>query len=328
MIPKDTSRHDLLAIVELLTALVTSGLETAAVMKEVAERAALLTGAPGAVVELAEGDEMVYRAVSGIASGTLGLRLKRASSLSGLCVEQEIPLNCEDASTDSRVDRDACERVGVASMICVPLLHGGHAVGVLKVLSREKHAFNDGHAQTLRLLASVIASSLSNAGRYETADFQRQHDALTELGNRRAYEEELVSECARARRYQRPLTLALLDLNGFKAVNDTHGHPAGDDVLRKTSAALRRIVRRQDKCFRLGGDEFAILFPETDRAGAGPVLERIQREVAALGDGISVSAGVAEMASSAKSRELHAAADEALYVEKDAFHGRNGRRQG
>src|SRR5579875_1887680 len=119
MFRQDTSRRDLIAIIELLTALVTSGLETDAVMKEVAERAAFLTGAMGSAVERVDGDEMVYRAVWGVATDKLGLRLKRAGSLSGLCVELGVPLNCLDAETDPRVDREICRRVGIGSMICV-----------------------------------------------------------------------------------------------------------------------------------------------------------------------------------------------------------------
>jgi diguanylate cyclase (GGDEF)-like protein len=327
MIPNETPRGDLISMIELLTALVTSGLDTTAVMREVAQRAAVLTQADGAVVELVDGEEMVYSAVSGTAEGSLGLRLKQAASLSGLCVEQGVPLNCEDASTDERVDRVACERVGVGSMICVPLFHRGKAVGVLKVISSRKSAFNDTHARTLSLLATVIASSLAHADQFENASFDRDHDALTGLRNRRAYDAELAGECARSRRYAHPLTLALLDLNGFKSLNDTQGHPAGDVLLRDVAGVLRQWTRGADRCFRIGGDEFAVMFTETQPEAAEIVVARIKRAVEELGKGVSTSAGLAELSAWMQPAELHAAADMALYADKNAFQQKNGLRR-
>jgi diguanylate cyclase len=327
MIPTETPRGDLISIIELLTAPVTSGLDTTAVMREVAQRAAVLTQATGAVVELVDGEEMVYSAVSGSAEGTLGLRLKRAASLSGLCVDQGVPLNCLDASTDERVDRLACERVGVASMICVPLFHRGEAVGVLKVISSRTHAFNDTHAQTLSLLATVIASSLAHADQFENAKFDRDHDALTGLRNRRAYDADLAAECVRARRYEHPLTLALMDLNGFKNLNDTEGHPAGDALLRKVAGVLRQWTRGADGCFRIGGDEFAVIFPETRPEAAEIVVARIKRAVEELGQGISTSAGMAELSAWMRPAEFHAAADAALYADKSEYQRKSGLRR-
>src|SRR5579875_959253 len=229
MLRHDTSRRDLIAIIELLTALVTSGLEADAVMKEVAERAAYLSEATGSVVEMAEGDEMVCRAVWGAAAEMESVRLKRVGSLSGLCVELGVPLNCLDAATDPRVDQEACARIGVGSIICVPLSHGAQTVGVLKVFSPRPQAFDETHLETLRLLATVIASSLASVRRHDQADYQRYHDALTALRNRRAYDEELAAEVTRARRYARPLALALVDLNGFRGFNDQFGDSAGDE---------------------------------------------------------------------------------------------------
>lgn len=320
MFRQHSSRRDLIAIIELLTALVTSGLEADAVMKEVAERAAYLTGATGAVVEMAEGDEMVYRAVWGAAQDKLGLRLRRTGSLSGLCVELGVPLNCVDADTDPRVDRAACKRVGVGSMICVPLSHAAQTVGVLKVFSAEKHAFDATHLETLRLLATVIASSLANAKRFAHADFDRLHDALTGLRNRRAYDEDLAAEVARARRYERSCALALLDLNGFKAVNDTYGHPVGDEVLRRTAVALRKAMRKVDRCYRVGGDEFAILFPETTQDLAENIVTRILPQIAQPEMGVTACAGLAELNGWAQASELHRAADHALLLKKRACH--------
>ena len=316
-------RSGLIAIIDLLTALVTSALEPASVMQQAAEHAASLTGAQGAVVELVDGDQMVYSAVCGTAAPSLGLRLSRHGSLSGLCVQQARPLLCEDAATDPRVNPEICKRVGIGSMICAPLFHRKRPVGVLKVLSPHGHAFHEGHVEALGMVASVIAASLLNAGRYASADFERYHDALTGLRNRRAYEEELALELARHRRYHRPLTLVLLDLNGLKTVNDTYGHPAGDAIIRQAAEALVRTTRIPDRCYRLGGDEFAIILPETTLGQAGHVLTHLLPEISAIGMGVSTSVGLAEPQPGMKSSDLHAAADHALYIEKEAFHARS-----
>ena len=116
----------------------------------------MATDADGGVVELVEGDEMVAGAVSGAAAGSLGVRLSRAASLSGLCVRQGVPLMSEDTETDPRVDREACRRLGVRSMIAVPLIHRGYAVGVLKVVSSQDSHFKDSDQTILELMGGFI----------------------------------------------------------------------------------------------------------------------------------------------------------------------------
>ena len=115
------SREQLIAIIRIQTEIARQGLDLAQVMSVVVERALELVKAEGAVIELAEDEEMVYRAVSGIAAGQLGLRLKLASSLSGRCVLSGEILRCIDTETDERVDRAACRRMHIRSMLVVPL---------------------------------------------------------------------------------------------------------------------------------------------------------------------------------------------------------------
>jgi diguanylate cyclase (GGDEF)-like protein len=104
-------------------------------------------------------------------------------------------------------------------------------------------------------------------------------DILTGLMNRKAFLERLESEIARAGRHQRPLSVAYLDLDGFKAINDTLGHAVGDEVLRIVAGVLSTAIRGEDVAARLGGDEFAILLPETDPDIAPRVVERVRREI-------------------------------------------------
>src|SRR5271156_195140 len=100
-------------------------------------------------------------------------------------------------------------------------------------------------------------------------------DALTGLYNRRLFGESFEKELNRARRYGQPLGLVMLDLHRFKEVNDTHGHPRGDEVLQAAATTLKRALRTSDSAFRIGGDEFALLLPQTDPAQALALSRRV-----------------------------------------------------
>ena len=151
-------------------------------------------------------------------------------------------------------------------------------------------------------------------------------DGLTALANRRLFIETLEREIERAQRYQRPLSLVMLDLDHFKAVNDTYGHAAGDSVLRAAAAALNRVSRDTDLPARIGGEELALVLPETHVEGAAQVAERLrtliaaERHLAPHGTDFSVTAsfGVAShLGQEGTAAELMQRADEALYRSKD-----------
>jgi diguanylate cyclase (GGDEF)-like protein len=156
------------------------------------------------------------------------------------------------------------------------------------------------------------------------------HDGLTGLHNYREFRRRLAAEVERALRYDRPLSLLLFDIDHFKAVNDTFGHLAGDEVLRTLAAMVRGAVRPTDQVARYGGDEFAILLAETPGSGALVMAERVRALLASRAlpvtagqaIAITVSIGVATFPKDAKSEDrLIGAADEALYAAKQV--GRN-----
>lgn len=155
-------------------------------------------------------------------------------------------------------------------------------------------------------------------------------DPLTALANRRHFMETLEREVDRSQRYRRPLSLVLLDLDHFKKVNDTHGHAAGDDVLKAAAGVLHSVCRDVDLASRIGGEELALILPETDAAGARIVAERVRsriqagRHVSTAGEAFQVTAsiGIATADANTVSGEaLLQSADEALYQAKDG--GRN-----
>lgn len=167
----------------------------------------------------------------------------------------------------------------------------------------------------------------SQALRGANAELERlaNTDVLTGLANRRQFMVSLRREVGRSHRYGRTVSLILLDLDHFKSVNDTYGHPAGDGVLRAVGLVLRDISREMDVPARLGGEELAVLLPETEAEGARAVAERLRRKLAALEhagpDGsrfrVTASLGVAELAAAGGTAErLHHAADRALYEAK------------
>jgi diguanylate cyclase (GGDEF)-like protein len=144
-------------------------------------------------------------------------------------------------------------------------------------------------------------------------------DVVTAVGNRRAFDESLRQEVARARRSGLPLALVLLDLDLFKRVNDRHGHPAGDEVLRAFASRLTRLARGGDGVFRHGGEEFALLLGDTDLRGASRLAERIVATTAA--EPFVVAAGRVELTCSAGVAALDAGDDPcgaALTVRADA----------
>ncbi len=308
------TESELRALIRTQTEIAAAGLGLNAIMELIAERAQELTRASAAVIELAEEDEMVYAVTTGEAAPYLGTSSKMASTLSGLSVTEGRALRSDDTGNDARVDAEECSRVNALSMICVPFVHRFEPVGVLKVYSPEAFHFDDGDVQTLELLSELIAAHLSNASLHEIGSDDNRYDSLTALPNRRAFEERLAVEVARSHRYQHPFSLCLLDLDGFKDVNERLGHAAGDEVLRSVARILDQS-RVTDDCFRIGGDEFAIVMPETTRKEAGIAAARIATRVrdAHLGGGaIEISFGVAGITDADPATLLAAAGSELL----------------
>jgi diguanylate cyclase (GGDEF)-like protein len=156
-------------------------------------------------------------------------------------------------------------------------------------------------------------------------------DPLTGLHNRRLFAETFEKELNRARRYGQPLGLVTLDLHRFKEVNDKHGHPRGDDVLRAAAATLKKALRTSDSAFRIGGDEFALLLPQTDSPQALALCRRVETVFAEMLQSLQLSVtvgmdhGVAIFPQDAEQAEqLIRIADERLYRLKQANHSKSG----
>jgi diguanylate cyclase (GGDEF)-like protein len=160
---------------------------------------------------------------------------------------------------------------------------------------------------------------------------QSHRDGLTGLYNHAYMQELLERELSRARRYKRPLSVLMFDIDLFKQVNDTFGHLAGDDTLRNIARLLQHHARKEDIVARYGGEEFMLILPETDKEGAAIMAERLRAEVAAMrvatesGEfGVTISIGVAGYDASGREiskRDIIQTVDKAMYTSKNE--GRN-----
>jgi diguanylate cyclase (GGDEF)-like protein len=302
-------------LVRTQTAIATSRFSVDDVLSKVVSESLELTGAEGAVVELPDGDEMVYRAVGGTAAPYLGIRLARDGSLSGECLRLREVLICSDSETDPRVDREACRRVGARSLLVVPLLHDGKATGVLKVYTGTADAFGAAESRPLAALATLIASALARGELLDRLHDEATTDELTGIANRRSWHDQLDAAMARRRRTGRALSVILLDLDGFKQINDTLGHAAGDELLIDVATRWTATVREIDVLGRIGGDEFAVLLDGADHPTALEVAARLET---ALPSGCGVSAGTATAEDGEDAASLLARADAAMYERKNA----------
>lgn len=259
---------ELLRIIDIHGQVAEMGLDQAGVMKLVTQTTLELVAADGAVIEIAEGDSLSYRAASGTAVAQLGVKVALKASLSGACMRSTEALICTDSEQDPRVDRAACRRVGLRSMVVVPLMHVGQPVGVLKAMSREVGHFGPKQAELLTLLARVVGTAMYWATHYGQDDlFQRAtHDDLTGLANRAMFLEQLRGALQRSRRTQQSLAVLMLDMDGLKPLNDHHGHSVGDAALVEFARRLKDTARGEDVVARLGGDEFALLMPSVSDA--------------------------------------------------------------
>jgi diguanylate cyclase (GGDEF)-like protein len=225
------------------------------------------------------------------------------------------PIFVPDAAGGSLVSAGLLE-AGARSSLFQPVARDGRSVGVLVVAwSRPLASLPERLPSLMVLLAAEAAVAIERADLLARLEVVARTDDLTGLANRRAWDEQLPLELARAGREGWPVCVAMLDLDHFKDFNDTLGHQAGDRLLKASAAAWRAQLRATDTLTRYGGEEFAVVLPNCSLEDATELLERVRRATPA---GQTTSAGVTAWDGAEEPAGLVARADAALYEAKDA----------
>ena len=241
----------------------------------------------------------------------------------------------EDFATENLRGDARIRSESVGAVLAFPLTSRGRRVGALigfdGAPASKKPVPSPSVVKALRVLLEPAAAALDSALQLKRAEALSVTDDLTHLYNSRYLNAMLRKETKRASRSGRPLSLLFIDLDGFKSVNDTHGHLSGSRALVEAAAVIRGSARETDVVARFGGDEFAVVLPDTGGEGAFAVGERVRERIAAHNflarDGLDIrltaSVGLATLPDAASSaEELMAAADKAMYGVKES--GKNG----
>jgi diguanylate cyclase (GGDEF)-like protein/putative nucleotidyltransferase with HDIG domain len=239
-------------------------------------------------------NELIVEAEAGYGADLLGRRVHYGEGLSGAAAMGREPALANSVLRDPRY---VALRPAVRSALSLPLRYRDDLLGVLSLESLREHSFSQQDVLTLQSLADQLAIALHNARAYQLALDQAITDGLTGLKTHRYFREALDGEWRRSGRTGRPFSLIMMDLDGFKRVNDQGGHLEGDRVLAAVATLLDAQSRQSNVVARYGGDEFAILMPETNIEQAETLAERLRAALQAdrflHGHGVTASIGLA-----------------------------------
>lgn len=333
MVQRINARTQELEALNDMAATVGKSLALQEILQRAVEKVSWLSGTEGAAIHLLDDrtGELVLAASYGIPPPILeGLAFfKPGQSVVEWFAETGKPfLEVENTAIDPRAE------TGLEvwkSLVVVPLRSAGKMVGILGTGNVKQRRFTPGEVALLQAIGNQLGVAIENARLHAEMQRLSQTDPLTGLYNRRGLDERMQVEILRAKRYQHPLSVVMIDIDHFKNYNDTHGHLEGDVILKQVAELLRIHVRETDVVARYGGEEFLILLTETTKAAALEVAEKIRVAVSVRPfphagtqpEGkLTISLGVAtSSADLSEARELIYKADHALYGAKQA--GRN-----
>jgi diguanylate cyclase (GGDEF)-like protein len=308
------------------------------VQRVVRTAARRLTAADGATLVLRDGGECFYVDEDAIEPLWKGMRFSLDACISGWSILHGETVAIEDVYADDRIPHDAYRETFVKSLLMVPIV-AREPLGAIGLYWARHHVASESEIALLRALAASTAVTLEHVkmGEQLTRSAEENQRLSQEVERRRSTEEDLRELCERdpltgllnrrawdmsltssLRKRRRPMYVALIDLDHFKAFNDRHGHPAGDALLRRAAVAWRGALRTADVLARYGGEEFAILLAGCSTESAMEIIERVRE---ATVDEQSVSIGVAIWDGVESAESLVYRADQALYEAKHA--GRN-----
>ncbi len=291
-----------------------------------------LVGAEQGSLMLLDGEDTILtvKASKGIDKSILeNVKVKTGEGISGMVIEKGTPIIAKDIESET-FGRKNRSRYKTKSLISIPLKIGSRTIGVINIADKiTGEVFSEGDLQLLLSFACYASIALERGTYYRmTEDLKKISvtDPLTELFNRRYFQERLFEEMERSRRHNEPFTIFIMDIDDFKALNDNYGHIAGDKALKRIAYAIRDAVRSIDVAARFGGEEFSVILPYTTKANSYVIAERIRRNVEDIrfignkippGQVVSISIGIAEFPADADSMEdLIDKADQAMYLAK------------
>ncbi|TML39693.1 MAG: sensor domain-containing diguanylate cyclase, partial [Actinobacteria bacterium] len=254
--------------------------EPASLMKQAAADVAETMGMPMVVLTELDpgGDKWVVRAGFGWRPGTMDPELLwEPPELVSQALSTAAPVVMGDIAEETRwsIPSDVLADHGVTSAVCVPVVGCGQPSGVLAVFDRVRRAFGPEEVGFITMVAHVLGLAVDRYRREEEVRHDAVHDPLTGLANRVLLADRIDMIVHEFRRTGRRAALVLLDLDGFKNINDTLGHQVGDTVLKRIGERLTSVVRQTDTVARLGGDEFAIVMREAGRREAETVAGKV-----------------------------------------------------
>jgi len=308
--------------------LIGSDLDPGVLLSRIAELICELIDAKACSVMLLDADRKRL-----LAKAAYGLRSERMHTLSfavgegvaGWVVDHGEPALIADVAGDPRFVMLPANQTPIASMLCVPLLARGESVGVVTATSDRAAAFGQGHLDLVRFISTTIALDIENVRLHRVA----VTDPLTGAYNREFLTQRLPQEIEAALERDRSLSVAMVDVDHFKAVNDQYGHGVGDAVLSEVARRLRSAIRTGDVLVRYGGEEFLVVLPKADAGRAWEVGERMRQRLSErsfdIGDGMAlilrISVGIAQWRTGESMSSVIERADAALYDAKER--GRN-----
>jgi len=251
------------------------------------------------------------------------LEIPVGTGLSGAVAETRKPVLNGDASAELVHSTGPSKLTVLCSAVSVPLEGSGGLIGVLTLYHSVPEAFTKDQLRILLATSGKIANAIENALRFRQAESSAAKDYLTNLPNARSLFLQLDAETARARRSNQPLAVVVMDLDGFKGINDRYGHLEGNKALSAVASVLKAACREYDYVARMGGDEFVVLLPGAkpeDAAGKATLLQALIADAAKTlpaGASLSASIGIAHFpVDGSESEELLAAADQQMYRQK------------
>lgn len=279
------------------------------------------------------GEEMLVAAETAGADAHAyrGTKIAFGAGVVGYAATKQRATLIGDLQRDAR-QPDAAKHPQARGCLAVPIVSDGQTVGCVQVIASLPNVYTADQLGLIGRLISLASVGVRNALLHSRTRAMADTDSLTGLLTSRAYHERLELEFRKAQSARKSLSLLIIDVDNFKRVNDTYGHPAGDELLRRVGVLLRQQARKNDVCCRYGGDEFIVVMPESIKSEAAVVAGRIRKAIEDMTFVFdnsqiqaTVSIGVASYPQDVTSKQaLIKAADTALYAAKQD--GRNALR--